>query len=336
MRRAHEIGDVAAARAIARGIVERGLVSPQRTAAFNPQPGDVLPLPGTEAAPEWPGPSGGERIARFVGGTAGALAGTPAGIPGMITGGAIGAPAFGEFWRWAEQQPELQAPLTPAEQLNPFAAYGARLARAIQSSEVVPGSPTPRSGSQVVEDVTDAAIEGGLGGALGGVGGKLLGVADDALRTLGRGLRTRPEAQIAAQEYQAAQQAAGVTDAPGTIATLTRELGVMAGYGGAAEALSGGLTAGGAAIVGAMLRLPKASQKLLAGNQRFARWALASGPTAASTGVGAAAGQGAVQTGTFTADQVDQLFDMMTNEGPEFASAVRQLMREVQAEGATR
>jgi hypothetical protein len=47
------------------------------------------------------------------------------------------------------------------------------------------------------------------------VAGKALGVADDASRTLGRGLRTRPEAQIAAREYQAAQQAAGVTDVPG-------------------------------------------------------------------------------------------------------------------------
>ena len=85
----------------------------------------------------------------------------------MITGGAIGAPAAGEAWRWAAQQPELQAPLSPAEQINPIGAYGMRLARAIQSDAVVPGSPQQRTGAQVVEDVAGAAIEGGLHGATG-------------------------------------------------------------------------------------------------------------------------------------------------------------------------
>ena len=310
LRNAIAQGDMEAARAIAQGYRQQ-----QQAAA---------------TVVERPGPSTGERVARFVGGTAGSLAGTPAGFPGMLAGGAIGAPAAGEAWRWAAQQPELQAPLTPAEQINPIGAYGMRLGRAIRSDAVVPGSPAPRTGGEVLEDVTGAAIEGGLGGATGAVGGRALGVADDALRTLGRGLRTRPEAQVAANQYRSAQQAAGVTEAPGTFSTVARELGVMGGYGGAAEVMTGGLTGGGAAIVGAMMRLPAATAKLLANNPRFTRWALNSGPTAASTAAGAAAGQGAVQTGVFTADQVDGLMQLMVDEGPEVASAVRQLMRETQ------
>jgi hypothetical protein len=119
LRRAHEAGDVEAARRIAQGWRNQ---QGQRTTAVNPQPTDILPLPGYEQPPA-AGIDWGRAVGEGLGGTVGAVAGgAGAGPVGAVLGGGAGAAAGGELVDQARRFPALTEAPSALEAAFPFPA----------------------------------------------------------------------------------------------------------------------------------------------------------------------------------------------------------------------
>jgi hypothetical protein len=299
------------------------------------QPGQVLPLPGTGLTDEelLQSLGGGTDWRRTVGEASGAVIGAargaPAGPVGMILGGALGAVMGSE----ASQS---QAPIEDRSANIPGikTPWGTEIKPTLPQYQ--PQGPQPtmdeRTMGERAQDIGESFRGGAASGTLGFLARGPLAYLERGVKSLARGMRSIPEAELVAKAYRAEQAAMGVTDARGPVATFAAELAKMGGPGASAEILSGGMTGGGAAIVSTVLRLPAATKTVLANSPGFARWALSTAPSAGVDAAAAVAGQAAEQIGDaagFTAEQFDSLIEVMAEEGPEVASAVRDFIREM-------
>lgn len=245
LRRAHEAGDVDAARRIAQGWRE------QQPAAVNPQAGDVLPLPGT---PQPAGGGTGETILRSL-------------LP-LIVAPLVGRQVVQDT---ADAAIEMGNPRhTESHYRNLANLPGVRHGLDALGLPVDP--PTPEAQAAY----TQAAIEGTALG-VGGVGGPAISAgAKAAFKQLGRGYRTRPAAQ---QVVDKARHAGTLVEsgAPATT-TLRRELGAGAAIGAGIMAPGDALYPGdvpdwlepilAGAAPGAQ-HMFRGSEALLVGNPKF-------------------------------------------------------------------